>query len=725
MVDKSQMEQLKERFAQQARAQIPFNPVDGVAITGANVGRLKTGMEMFGWADYRFLTAEQAKANGWSIMANSESVRITTRDPSNGSVMETTLYNGAVVHGMPSLEEMLAMSDEDMLKMRGVGGELDEPEARPELKPADKAALTPAPLPRASEASQESSPAAGQQQALAADMSEQSEDDIAINPAPFPDLAVDADHAGDRQDIKDLFLDVPIVDALDNAANQQDAAGIDIQPNARLTTEPAAETDLAVMAPYWLDGLHNHEGIALAEQINRLIEAQKLAKNKAAIATMLNTYPDNRRLGLDIVPRSKYLNDPHRKFNVAEPVQLLDGELMRDKEGAYRQKTGGLPVLQDKGTSLVLKNRSEQAHRGAMELALAKGWKAIELKGKTKMLPQAWLEAKVMGLEVVNYAPTQQDREKLAQRMAAEVKKREAAAAKADTLAPEQVEVRPVVDATGKQAMATATSHVERTTESPQQVYSSAGTIGDSQYAEPFEEPAVTRIVTRVGDVVRDEIAAGVAKPRAPRKATASVVDRELSEAVEQAKLEQSAAVDLEKGATLVAHGPAPYDHNPHSKESYFATLKDDNGQSRTVWGVDLLRSLEEAGATIGDKISLVDGERKPVAIKVKELDGSMGWKATHRVTWTTTVLSRAAEVAHDQAPAADAVTEGLHIGPIVRVENGKIAQKSGRDPNKLIWHDVSNLKGPVPTVGEMAEINYAKGQGQVKEPQREQELGR
>lgn len=725
MADQSKVKQLKERFAQQARARIPFNPVDPVAITGANVGRLKTGMEMFGWADYRFVTEEQAKANGWSIRAKSESVRITTRNTSNGSVMETTLYNGASVRGIPSLDEMLAMSDEALLKMRGEAVEVAEHEAfqkdrlsppEPELESPVNVAPTIAPVPQASLGS---SSVVGQQPAPAADMSEQAEDDICINPARFPDLVVDPDLFGVRQDIRDLFLDEPVVDAPNNAANHLDASGVDVQDNAHLAAEPAVETDLAVMAPYWLDGLHNHEGIALAEQVNRLIEAQKLAKNKPAIATMLDTYPDNRRLGLDIVPRSKYLNDPHRKVNVAEPVLLLHGELIRDKEGAYRPKAGGLPVLLDQGTSLVLKNKSEQAYRGAMELALAKGWKAIELKGKPKMLAQAWLEAKVMGLEVVNYAPTEQDREKLAQRMAEEIKKREAAAAKADDLAPEQVEVRPVVDATGKQVMATFTSHVERTNMSPQQVSSPADPLGDSLHAEPFEEPAVMRTTTRVGDVVKEEVVARFAKPREPRKATASVVDREVSEAVEEGKL------DLVKGATLVAHGPAPYDHNPSSKESYFVTLEDDNGQSRTVWGVDLPRSLEEAGATIGDKISLVDGGRKPVEVKVKEPNGSVAWKTTHRVTWATTVLSRAAEVAHAQAPAADFVTEGLHVGPIVRVENGKIAQKSGRDPNKLIWHNVSNLKGPVPAVGEMAEINYAKGQGHVKEPQREQELGR
>ncbi|CAN7779518.1 hypothetical protein LJR296_007902 [Cupriavidus necator] len=705
MAEKSKVEQLKERFAQQARAGIPFNPVDGVDITGANVGRLKVGMETFGWKDYRFVTAEQARANGWTLAAKASSVRTTTRNAANGSVEEKTLYNASNVRGMPSMEAMLAMSDEAFLKMRGEAVEVGTPEAQQSVAGPDAAT---------------SAPAGGEV-----------EDDIVIGPAPVPERTVAHVQDAAPQRATDLFLGEPVGD-LDSPVEQVATADVATRPDGApaqaVPTEPAVETDFAVMAPYWLDGLHNYEGIELARQVNQLIEAEKLARNKAAIATLLSSYPDSRNLGVDIVPRTKYLNDPNLKANTAEPTQLLGGELVRDKEGAYRPSAGGLAVLQDKGTSLVLKNKTEQAYRGAMELALAKGWKAIELKGKPKMLAQAWLEAQMMGLQVVNYTPTEQDRERLAQRMAEEARKREAAAARADALTPETVEVRPVVNATGKEVLATVKYTVARTGTNTEP----SNAANDPAVATPFEEPVVTRTVTRVDGLVRDDVVAGVTKVaargvghegQAQPAVAASLVDHEVDAAMDEVRAEQTAIVDLEKGARLVAHGAAPYDHNPKNKASYFVTVENESGQSRTVWGKDLERSLSVAGAQPGDVVSLIEGGREPVEVEVVGPDGTKDWKTAHRVNWNTAVLSRAAEVA--QEPTVDVASSGLFLGPIVRVEEGRIAQKAGRDPNKLIWHDVSKLQGKVPGVGEWAEINYSRGVGQVKEQQREQELAR
>ncbi|ART61522.1 hypothetical protein CBP36_21390 (plasmid) [Acidovorax carolinensis] len=695
MLNKVSIQKLKERFAQQARARIPFNPVDTVEITGANVERLKLGMEAFGWKDYRFVTAEQAKANGWTIRAKAESVRITTRDPNNGSITETTLHNGASVRGMPSLEAMLAMSEEAVRKMRG---EVVEP-------------------------------------MVAEDVGVDVEDDIEIGPAreQAKSLLDNIENSAPlaNEEVKDLFLDEPVVGG--NAIAT--ALGDDIPPEVlgqkeELSHSQQPEAGFAVMAPYWLDGLHNHDGVELAKQVNRLIESRKLEEDKAAIAALLNSYPDHRRLGLGLVPRSKYLTDPHLKANVSQPVQLLAGALVRDKEGAYRPKAGGMAVLLDQGTSLVLKNKTEQAYRGAMELALAKGWKAIELKGKPKMLAQAWLEAQMMGLQVVNYTPTEKDRERLAERMAEEAKKR-AAEAKAEQQAPETVEVRPVVDAAGNEVMATVTYTVERVGQPPMEFGTPKEAAQAFADSTPAEEPVVTRTVTRVGGVVRSDVVAGVAKKEAAgqnqvaRPDNADVLlDHEFEAALVEVKQEQAASIasdgqdapDLKAEGRLLKHGPAPYDHNPNNKASYFVTLEKD-GQAMTVWGKDLGRSIKDAGAQVGDEVSLAEIGRNAVEVEGVSANGARERKTAHRVSWATTVLSRSAQMAPPSA--------GLYIGPIVRVEDGRIAQKAGRDPGKLIWHDISKLQGKVPKVGEQAEINYAKGVGHIKEREQAQELGR
>ena len=178
--------------------------------------------------------------------------------------------------------------------------------------------------------------------------------------------------------------------------------------------------NFAVMAPYWVDGLHNAEGVALAAEINKTIQAQKLAHDKEAIARLLAIQTKAGKLGLGVVPEVQYLSNKDLKNNPAEPIYLLDKALVRDKEGGYRPAAGGLPVLLDKGDSVVLKSKGAEAYRGAMELAQAKGWRDVELKGKPAMLADAWLEAKLMTppINVINYQPTAKDIEKYTARVA-------------------------------------------------------------------------------------------------------------------------------------------------------------------------------------------------------------------------------------------------------------------------------------------------------------------
>ncbi|MGV1908651.1 Ti-type conjugative transfer relaxase TraA [Agrobacterium cavarae] len=76
----------------------------------------------------------------------------------------------------------------------------------------------------------------------------------------------------------------------------------------------------------------------------------------------------------------------------------------------------------------------------------------------------------------------------------------------------------------------------------------------------------------------------------------------------------------------LVDHGAAPYEHNPEARESYFVTLENDNGDQRTVWGVDLKRALQEASPAIGDRIGLQHEGATPVILP----DGTQ----TQRNSW-------------------------------------------------------------------------------------------
>lgn len=89
----------------------------------------------------------------------------------------------------------------------------------------------------------------------------------------------------------------------------------------------------------------------------------------------------------------------------------------------------------------------------------------------------------------------------------------------------------------------------------------------------------------------------------------------------------------------LVKHGPAPYNFEKENSGSYYAVLRDKQGQERTVWGVDIKRSLEEARARAGDAVKLTNVGMRTV--QVTEVDKKTGetrtietqrneWKAEH-----------------------------------------------------------------------------------------------
>lgn len=710
-MENTEIEEMKQRMSQQARAGLPFNPLTTSAITGANVERLQKSMDSFGWTDYRFVSEDQAMANAWSIAPDAKKVKVSERDEKSGTVTEYALYNASTVLGMPSLDAMLQMDDAAFLAMRGIA-----------LAPAAEVENSITQTDRVVEDLPANANEVVEQPEIANELDvqeiEAEDDDIEMGPARSHALAEEADLAqeGEAQlpapelpaTVRDLFLDEQVPD-LDPVIPPLSSPGIDWADEP----DPSPE-QYAVSAPYWLDGLHNFEGLKLADEINRLIDEKKLAQSKDGINGLLDTYPGKLKFGLSVVDKEKHEKDPHRKANQAEPASLLKGALVRDKEGKYRPKEGGLPIIEDNGSSLKLKRKNGKAYEAAMELALAKGWKSIELNGKPKMLGQAWLEAKMKGLEVVNYTPTEIDREALAQRIA----ERDAAIAKEQS--PETVEVRPVIDGEGREVMAKVTTTVE------QQGTASEKSAEPVASGKPLQQSTITRTTTRLNDVVRTDVQPGVTPKGMPaQRKGKDLVQREIAEAIAEEKSAEVGGFDIEKGGTLVEQGSAPYNHNPNAKASPYAVLVNDEGVSHTFWGQDLPRSIQLAGAEVGDTISLIAGERTPVTVPVKQSDGTTRNETFNRVSWEAHVLAKAKTVDSPAVEALLAVEKGLHIGPIVTIKDGKIGQKTGRDPNKLVWHEISKLEGKVPEIGEMAEIGYSMGKGKVLSKELERGISR
>lgn len=469
---------IKERFAQLAKAGMPFNPAGRMDIFGGNLERLQKGMEMFSWEDPRFMTEIEAEENGWSIDANATAVKIPLRDRQNGSVLEVDLYNAENIRGIPTLSAMLAMSDAEILKLQG--REVAEPE-------------------------------------------QSTEDELQMLPA------LKLENEGPKTQL----------------AHGQNI--VSAQVNQDVIDQSTEKGRLAVMAPYWLNGLHNYQGIMLANEINESIKDNGLAENKEGIKQLLKIFSDARRFGLEIVDEKNYLENPHFKANQAEPEKLLDGLYVRDKKGAYRPAVGGRAVLEDKGDSLVLKNKDKSGYAAAMELAQAKGWTAIELTGKPAMLADAWLEAKLIGLDVVNYSPSKEDEKKFAERLAQQQSaERSPAPSRTMEQEPEKVEVRPYIDPNGQEKTAYIVHSFALEKENPLEEEFTNPIDAAKRFAEiPGSAlPTVMRITTRAGEVVQESIVAGTDLDDGTGehvKSSAEFADRAFDEAFAAVVQEQKA----------------------------------------------------------------------------------------------------------------------------------------------------------------------------------------
>lgn len=74
-------------------------------------------------------------------------------------------------------------------------------------------------------------------------------------------------------------------------------------------------------------------------------------------------------------------------------------------------------VFVDRNTKLTTSSNAPDVARTMVNLARAKGWDTMHLKGSPEFKAHAWVEATFQGVKVTGYEPTDQDRERLAVRM--------------------------------------------------------------------------------------------------------------------------------------------------------------------------------------------------------------------------------------------------------------------------------------------------------------------
>lgn len=97
------------------------------------------------------------------------------------------------------------------------------------------------------------------------------------------------------------------------------------------------------------------------------------------------------------------------------PKTLLRGRFIRDDAGQYRRLGEERVSLVDEGDKIRFVDKQLDTFQAATELATAKNWQAIQVSGTEKFRAEAWFAAKLAGLEVVGYEPTEKDISRLEQ----------------------------------------------------------------------------------------------------------------------------------------------------------------------------------------------------------------------------------------------------------------------------------------------------------------------
>ncbi|CAE6863826.1 hypothetical protein R75465_07821 [Paraburkholderia aspalathi] len=238
-------------------------------------------------------------------------------------------------------------------------------------------------------------------------------------------------------------------------------------------------------------------------------------------------------------------------------------------EGKFLDRKSETVHFEDKGRSLSTASEDREVIAHMVEVAKAKNWDELHLKGSEEFRRQAWIAAELAGVPTRGFKPGAQDRAVLtaareAMRIGAGDKSSEADKARTNEMeAADAVGQKPAVPQSAKPV-----------------------TPGRENAAPAGNPTTATQ--------------PSAAAPASPVQGTPT-----------------PAGVTA---GVLVAHGPAPFNHDEKQNDSYYATVRTEDGE-RTVWGLDIERAIGESGVQPGQRIEQEKGGSKTVTALQRQFD--------------------------------------------------------------------------------------------------------
>jgi len=238
-------------------------------------------------------------------------------------------------------------------------------------------------------------------------------------------------------------------------------------------------------------------------------------------------------------------------------------------EGKFLDRKSEAVHFEDKGRSLSTASEDRDVIAHMVEVAKAKNWGELQLKGSEEFRRQAWIAAELAGVPTRGFKPGAQDRAVL-------------------TAAREAMRI----------GIGDKSSEVDKARTNEMEAADPVGQKPAAPDAAKSATPA--RENTAPGGNPTTAAQPSALAPGSPGQGTPT-----------------PAGVTA---GVLVAHGPAPFNHDEKQNDSYYATVRTEDGEC-TVWGLDLERAIGESGVQPSQRIELEKGGIKTVTAQQRQFD--------------------------------------------------------------------------------------------------------
>lgn len=335
-----------------------------------------------------------------------------------------------------------------------------------------------------------------------------------------------------------------------------------------------------------------------------------------------------------MTPARESSSDTERdRGSFVTPEMLRKRFLQAENKFYYRDDEHKL-AFEDKGKRLATEHNDPEIARSMVELAAAKGWNSIKLKGTDEFKREVWVQAALKGMDVQGFQPRDVDLARLA-------------------------DLRKEQERTADKGL----NVIDQAPERARQAERREGRSKAAERPEPAERAAV---VDEHHRTLSDQQRAAVEAIKTVMRGRGDSEKAVEMAAVLAAERFQTNRVYVGK---VLEHGAAPYEHNPENEQSYYVKLQTEAGE-KVVWGVDLKRAVDEGKAEVGDDVALAYQGRQAVTVKVKERDAQgkvigEGERATNRNAWDVRKLETMREEAKERLTEA---ARNAERQPLVKV---------------------------------------------------------